>query len=120
MGHVSMEDLDFAKFAKIGQVKSNVFVFAQSLPGCIPISVIVTFLSDYLSVEQGMGVQASTGITALFGISCLACNFAGGTVGQVLYNQRKEYLCYAIAATTAFAALPFMLLINSPQSTVTT
>ena len=57
-------------------MKSNMLVFAQArlrrqrlteaasihwcrkaLPGCIPISVIVTFLADYLATDQGMAVE---------------------------------------------------------------
>lgn len=30
----------------------------KALPGCIPISVIVTFLADYLATDQGMAVEA--------------------------------------------------------------
>ncbi|CAK9016203.1 unnamed protein product, partial [Durusdinium trenchii] len=54
---LSMEDLDLTKFQKVFAVKSNVLVFAQALPGCIPISVIVTFLADYLATDQGMAVE---------------------------------------------------------------
>ncbi len=72
---------DLSKFQKVFAVKSNVLVFAQAgcimtmelsgascnpspcsqlkaLPGCIPISVIVTFLADYLATDQGMAVEA--------------------------------------------------------------
>lgn len=118
-GHIRMEDLDFAKFRKIGLTKTNLYVLAQSLPGCIPISVITTFLSDYLCVEQGMNVTASTGVTAVFGISCLVANFGGGTIGQALYNQSKEQFCMVIAATTACAAVPFIMMINSSKSMIT-
>lgn len=68
---------DLTKFQKVFAVKSNVLVFAQvprvwsvthavqvsdtplleALPGCIPISVIVTFLADYLATDQGMAVE---------------------------------------------------------------
>merc|ERR1712032_1267742 len=60
VGYVRMEELDLLKFRRILDVRTNMLVFAQALPGCIPISCICTFLSDYLSVEQGMAVAAST------------------------------------------------------------
>lgn len=118
-GYVRMEELDFTKFMRILDVRTNMLIFAQALPGCIPLSCIVTFLSDYLSVEQGMQVQASTAVTAVFGVSCLCFAVSGGLFGQQLYNLRKEYLPMAIAATTSLAALPFIVLVNSPQSAVT-
>jgi len=120
-GHLSMEDLDLSKFQKVFAVRSNMLVFSQALPGCIPISVIVTFLADYLVSEHGMTVQASTGITAFFGISCLCFGIAGGVGGQTLYNlRRKDYFCWLTCAGMLAAPLPFMALVNAPQSLVTT
>merc|ERR1740130_1752319 len=120
-GYMRMEELDFSKFKKVLQVKSNMLVFMQSLPGCIPLSCIVTFLSDYLSVEQGMKVGASTAVTAVFGLSCLCFGMTGGMIGNKLYNgPNRDKLPLLMSAATACAAIPFMLLVNSPKSAVTT
>merc|ERR1740130_2322939 len=118
-GCMRMEDLDFGKFKSILQVKSNMLVFMQSLPGCIPLSCIVTFLSDYLSVEQGMQVQASTAVTAVFGVSCLCFGFTGGYIGNKLWNTKREMLPVLMSISTFCAAFPFMLLVNSPKSAIT-
>ncbi|CAE7236216.1 nek2 [Symbiodinium necroappetens] len=120
---LSMEDLDLTKFQKVFAVKSNMLVFAQALPGCIPISVIVTFLADYLATDQGMAVEASTAITAVFGMSCLAFGVTGGILGQSLWNQRQkkmQHFCLLTAAGMLVAPLPFMLLVNSSQALITT
>lgn len=119
-GYVRMEELDFGKFKRILHVRSNLLVFAQSLPGCIPLSCIVTFLADYLAVEQGMKVQASTAITAIFGVSCLCFALSGGMVGQHLLTTRRQHLPYLMSAATCCAVVPFMILVNSPQKAVTT
>lgn len=118
-GHMRMDELDFGKFKKVLQVRTNMLVFMQSLPGCIPLSCIVTFLSDYLAVEQGMKVEASTAITAVFGVSCLCFGMIGGTVGNRLYSTKREMLPVMMSAATACAAFPFMMLVNSPKSAVT-
>ena len=68
---------------------------AEALPGCIPISVIVTFLADYLATDQGMAVEASTAITAVFGLSCLCFGVTGGFLGQKLWNLRHDMLLRA-------------------------
>lgn len=120
---LSMEDLDLSKFQKVFAVRSNVLVFVQALPGCIPISVIVTFLADYLSTDQGMAVEASTAITAVFGISCLCFGVAGGFLGQRLWNLRQknmQYFCMLTASGMLVAPFPFMLLVNSSQALITT
>merc|ERR1711988_873034 len=108
MGCMSMEDLDFSKFKKVLDVRSNMLVFAQSLPGCIPLSCITTFLADYLAVEQGMKVQASTAVTAVFGVSCLCFALGGGMVGSRLYNTRRDLVPVLMSAATCVAAFPFI------------
>lgn len=119
-GHISIEDFDLTKFQKVLAVKSNKLIFAQALPGCIPISIIVTFLADYLVTEQGMDVQASTAVTATFGVSCLCFGIGGGILGQYLYNNRnKNYFCWLIVAGMCCAAVPFIALINSPKALIT-
>lgn len=118
-GYMRMEELDFGKFKRILEVRSNVLVFAQSLPGCIPLSCIVTFLADYLAVEQGMKVGASTAVTAVFGVSCLCFALSGGMLGQRLYNTNKDLVPVLMSVATAVAALPFIILVNSPRVAVT-
>jgi len=120
VGHMRMDELDFSKFKIVLRVKTNMLVFMQALPGCIPLSCITTFLSDYLCVEQGMGVEASTAITAVFGISCLCFSMAGGMIGNRLYNTKREMLPVLMSASTFCAAFPFMMLVNSPKSAITT
>merc|ERR1712083_1155640 len=93
-GHMSIEDLDLTKFQKVFSVRSNMLVFMQALPGCIPLSVIVTFLADYLATEQGMNVQASTAVTAVFGISCMVFGITGGILGQNLFDSSKYGYCF--------------------------
>lgn len=119
-GHISIADLDLTKFQKVLSMQTNMIVFSQALPGCIPISVIVTFLADYLATDQGMSVQASTSVTAVFGVSCLCFGIAGGALGQTLYNQRKkDNFVWLMACGMIAASFPFMALVNAPKSLIT-
>lgn len=119
-GHMRMDELDFGKFKIVLRVRTNMLVFMQALPGCIPLSCITTFLSDYLCNDQGMNVEASTMITAAFGVSCLCFGIVGGTIGTRLYKTNREMLPVMMSASAACAALPFIMLVNSPKSAVTT
>merc|ERR1719181_2577800 len=102
-----MEELDFGKFKKVLHVRTNMLVFMQSLPGCIPLSCIVTFLADYLVNEQGMKVQASTAVTAVFGVSCLCFAMSGGFIGNRLYNTKRDLLPVMMSIATCCAAFRF-------------
>jgi len=118
-GMVSMSELDVSKFKTVLRTPSNCLVFAQSLPGCIPMSIIATFLSDFLSHEQGMDVRASTTVTAFLGISCLCFAVGGGALGQRLYSTDQDRLCYLMCISTLVASVPFILLVNSPKGMIT-
>jgi len=118
-GHMRMDELDFGKFKTVLRVRTNMLVFMQALPGCIPLSCIVTFLSDYLCNEQGMNVEASTAITAAFGASCLCFGMVGGTIGNRLFKTNRKMLAVMMSASAFFAAIPFIILVNSPKSAVT-
>lgn len=118
-GYMRMEELDFGKFKKVLHVRTNTIIFAQAMPGCIPLSCIVTFLADYLVNEQGMTVQASTAVTAVFGISCLCFAMSGGMIGNRLYKEARDKLPIMMSIATCCAAVPFMILVNSPKSAVT-
>jgi len=119
-GYISLEDLDMSKFKDVNKIPSNKWLFMQAIPGCIPISVIVTFLSDYLSVQQRMDVKASTGITAVFGVSCLIFSFYGGSIGQKLWNTNKRRFCFLLSGCMLLAVFPFLGLINLPWRYITT
>lgn len=121
-GYVRMEELDFTKFKRVLDVRTNMLIFAQSLPGCIPLSCITTFMADYFVVEQGMKVTASTSVTAIFGISCLCFAFTGGMLGQRMMDNRekREQLPLLMSGATCCAAIPFMMLVNSPKSAIST
>jgi len=119
-GYINLEELDMSKFKDVGKIPVNKWLFLQAIPGCIPISVIVTFLSDYLTVQQRMDVKASTGITAVFGISCLIFSFQGGAIGQRLWNTNKNMFFNVLAICNFCAAFPFIALINLPFYQITT
>eukprot|EP00451_Oxyrrhis_marina_P025316 CAMPEP_0204333884 /NCGR_PEP_ID=MMETSP0469-20131031/17581_1 /ASSEMBLY_ACC=CAM_ASM_000384 /TAXON_ID=2969 /ORGANISM="Oxyrrhis marina" /LENGTH=473 /DNA_ID=CAMNT_0051317301 /DNA_START=8 /DNA_END=1429 /DNA_ORIENTATION=- len=115
-----LSDLDFSKFSTIFACQTNVMVFCQSLPGCIPLSIVVTYLADYLATEQGLSVGAATGVTAVFGLACLGCAFAGSGYGASLYARDKSMFCRFISVTTLCAIVPFVVLINAPASMIST
>ena len=42
------------------KVRTNLYVFIQGLPGCLPWGVLLTYLTDYLAQNKGMTVQKAT------------------------------------------------------------
>merc|ERR1711879_222853 len=68
----------------------------------------------------GMQVQASTAVTAIFGVSCLCFALSGGMLGQRLLNGHRQHLPLLMSAATCCAVVPFMILVISPQKAITT
>lgn len=42
------------------KVRTNVYVFVQGLPGCLPWGVLLTYLTDFLAQNKGLTVEKAT------------------------------------------------------------
>ena len=58
--------------SRIFQIKSNVLLFAQCIPGSVPWGVLFVFLNDFLAQEKGLSVEQATGMISLFGVGALS------------------------------------------------
>eukprot|EP00930_Biecheleria_cincta_P057172 TRINITY_DN43146_c0_g1_i1.p1 TRINITY_DN43146_c0_g1~~TRINITY_DN43146_c0_g1_i1.p1 ORF type:complete len:559 (-),score=67.76 TRINITY_DN43146_c0_g1_i1:117-1709(-) len=114
-GHGSVTDC--GRFRLVWRCWTNRLLLCSAVPGCVAWSTVATFVPDYLHTEQGFSVQSATLLVSCFGISSLVWAIGGATVGQWVYKRNRAYLSYLIASCTAFAVVPFWLLINtSPES----
>lgn len=53
------------------KVRTNLYVFIQGLPGCLPWGVLLTYLTDYLAQNKGMTVQKATVVRTQY---CCLCS----------------------------------------------
>eukprot|EP00928_Gymnodinium_smaydae_P099358 TRINITY_DN9456_c0_g1_i2.p1 TRINITY_DN9456_c0_g1~~TRINITY_DN9456_c0_g1_i2.p1 ORF type:complete len:595 (-),score=131.01 TRINITY_DN9456_c0_g1_i2:63-1847(-) len=114
-GHGSVTDC--GRFGAVYGTMSNRLLLGQAIPGCVAWSTVTTFIPDYLHSEQGLCVESATLLVSLFGVACLVCALGGAAFGQRVLRRRKEHVSYLMAACTALAVGPFLLLINaSPES----
>lgn len=109
------EKIDCAKAMQIFANRTNLLVFAQGIPGCVPWGVIFAFFNDFLH-EKGLSVEMATGVTLWFGVGAAIGNVAGGVLGQRLYNKNKRHLSYLMGVTTALGAAPMCFVINMKPS----
>jgi len=115
-GYIRMEDMDFSKFRDVLQVPTNKILLLQAIPGCVPVSLILTFLPDYLISEQKMSVQSTVLVQSTWGVASLALTFVGGQIGQKFYETNKVKFCRFLATACAAGVIPFLILINLPAS----
>ncbi|CAD7944940.1 unnamed protein product [Amoebophrya sp. A25] len=117
-GYIRMEDLDFSKFRDIGQIPTNKILLLQAIPGCVPVSLILTFLPDYLISQHGMSVQSTVLVQTTWGVASLALTFLGGMLGQRMYETNKNHFCRFLAVAVAAGVFPFLILTNLSASLI--
>ena len=110
------ERINRSKLVDIFRVWTNVIVFVQGIPGCVPWGVVFTYFNDFLHDDKGMSVEVSTGIVLWFGVGAAVGNVVGGIAGQYFYNADKKRLSYLMGITTILGALPMCLVINMSAS----
>ena len=97
--------------------KSNIIMFAQGIPGCMPWGLIMVYLNDYLHVNSGAPtVLAATTIVTIFNVGSLFGQAFGGWYGQRLYNRKRRYVAFLMGLTTIAGIFPLLVLINIPFS----
>ena len=93
--------------SRIFQIKSNVLLFAQCIPGSVPWGVLFVFMNDFLAQEKGLSVEQATGMISLFGVGAAVGGVLGGILGQKIYNQRPRNISLFMGGLQVFA-VPLM------------
>ena len=61
-----------------GGNESNLWLLLQALPGCVPVSLILVFLPDFLVTQFGMSIAGTLLVQLVFGVSGMIFSFLGG------------------------------------------
>ena len=92
--------------------KTNILVFLQGIAGTVPWSVFFVFLTDYLAQDIGYSVQMASLVVFVIGLSAMIGGFAGGLIGNKLYNINPKYQPLLSAVCTFIGMVPTAFLIN--------
>ena len=115
--YLRAEDLELEKFSTILAVRSNCYLLLQALLGCVPVSLILVFLPDFLITDNGMSVGGTMVIQAAFGVSGMLFTFLGSSIGSMLYDKSdKRVFCRFLSVSNILGVFPFLLLINLPTA----
>mmetsp|Transcript_1099 Transcript_1099/g.3271 ORF Transcript_1099/g.3271 Transcript_1099/m.3271 type:complete len:460 (+) Transcript_1099:370-1749(+) len=85
-------------------------VFLQGIPGCVPWSIIGTYLNDFVHVNLHLSVQHATLVLTALAVGGFAGQLVGGEVGQRLYLWKKPACCCQMGVSKVFSIL-FLVLI---------
>ena len=57
---VYSERITWKQSIALMRIPTNLYIFIQGLPGCLPWGVLLTYLTDYLAQNKGLSVQTAT------------------------------------------------------------
>ena len=78
--------------------------------GCVPWSIIGTYLNDFVHVNLHLSVQHATLVLTALAVGGFAGQLVGGEVGQRLYLWKKPACCCQMGVSKVFSIL-FLVLI---------
>lgn len=104
-------------YRQIFRTPSNLLVFAQSVFGTVPWGVFFVYLNDFFAQDKGYSVESATIIVLGIGAAAILGGFAGGLIGNRLYNRHPRYLPMLCGVTTLAGVIPTALLIHYPAQT---
>ena len=103
------------KLKGLFKIKTNILLFLQGIPGCVPWGIIFAFMTDYLHKDRDATTMEATSIIISWNMGQLLVGQSiGGFIGQAMYNRSKPSLCWLMGITTMVGAAPMLYLINSP------
>ena len=114
-GAVYTGKINFSLYRSIFKIKTNVLVLLQGIPGCVPWGVLFIYLNDFYAQDKGFSVEMATLIVMMGGAASIAGSFAGGMIGNKIYNKNPRYLPLFIGASCIAGVIPMALLLNYPS-----
>ncbi|MCD6569673.1 MAG: MFS transporter [Deltaproteobacteria bacterium] len=114
MGDVYTGRINWSEYWNIFKIKTNILVFLQSIPGCIPWGMLFVFLIDFYAQDKGYGVESATLLITIIGAFAILGSFIGALIGGYLYNKKSKYLPMLCGTATLLGVIPMALLINYP------
>jgi predicted MFS family arabinose efflux permease len=114
-GHGYSGRITWAAYEQLFRIRTNLLVFVQGLFGTVPWGVFFVYLNDFLAQDKGYGVQTATNVVVGIGGAAILGGFAGGLLGNRLYNRHPRYLPLLCAVTTFTAVIPTAALIQFPS-----
>lgn len=103
--------ISWSDFKLLVQNKTNIGVFLQGIPGCVPWGVFFVFLVDFYENNYGLGKAESTLLLTYSAIGVFIGNLLGGIIGQKLYDIKNKYQPLLCGSTTFLGIFPCISLL---------
>ena len=106
------ERVELRKLARVFAVPTNLFIFAQSIPSCVPWGVLNTFVADYVAQNRRMGIVGATNALMVYAAGGLIGTLGGAALTQWLFNRQPRLVGLVVAISTAAGIGPMLYIIR--------
>jgi predicted MFS family arabinose efflux permease len=113
-GGVYEERIRLRDIPALFRVRTNLLLFLQGIPGAIPWGIFFVYLNDFYAHDKGFSVADATMLVILIGVAAICGGFAGGLVGQYLYNRSPRALPLLCGSAALLGVIPTAILISYP------
>ena len=110
------ERLELGKLARVFAVPTNMFIFAQSVPSCVPWGVLNTFITDYVAQNRHMGIVGATNAILVYAAGGLIGTLGGAALTQRLFNRAPRLVGIVVAVSTAGGIGPMLYIVRGAYS----
>ncbi len=107
--------IDWKKYRELFKIRTNLLVFLQGVPGTVPWGVFFIYLNDFYSQDKGYTIEVATLIVMVIGGAAILGSFAGGILGNRLFNIKAKYLPLLCGSSTLLGIIPMAFLLNYPS-----
>lgn len=107
--------LSWSEVKEIIKIPTNLAIFLQGIPGCVPWGVFFVFLVDYYESTYNMGKVLASGYLTFAALGLMLGTFLGGVIGQKLYNKKKHYLPLFGMSSVLIGILPCYVLLHAGE-----
>jgi len=106
--HLSWQDVKV-----ILKSKTNLGVFLQGIPGCVPWGVFFVFLVDYYESTYLLSKAEASGLLTFAAIGIFLGTFLGGVIGQRLFNINHIYQPIFAMTSIFLGVFPCLYLLHA-------
>lgn len=87
------------------RTSSNALIFSQGVFGCIPLSVVTAYMSDFLVEDGGIHLADANLCVVLFGLGSALGLWCGSSCGSALRRRDMHAALFSLSAVVCWCAI---------------
>ncbi|MEA2102754.1 MAG: MFS transporter [Thermodesulfobacteriota bacterium] len=110
------QKIKLSDFKIIFKTRTNLLLFLQGIPGCIPWGILPFWIITFMETQRGFTKIQATTIWELFGIGTVTGGILWAILGDKLFNKKPSYLPMVCTAGVFIGTIMMFGLLNIPIS----